>query len=256
MPLFKNSFISKTTIFLVAAMFSVSAIAMDFRQNLGLANQGNALAQYNLGVMYYKGEGVQKNNAKAVEWFKQAAKQGHTKSQYNLDVMYSNGESAHPYKIASQGISESVPVFVRSPATVQAEADIKEAQAAVDIEVAQDELDDADRLKRTSSNMYVYKDRGGQVLLTNVALSNFDKFTKKTKVTYYRDRERAWERQLNKKPAARIGMSHKQVLSDTNWGKPKDVKTTIDASGTSEHWIYSSTHSLYFVDSKLIKIEK
>ncbi|MCG3872898.1 sel1 repeat family protein [Psychrobacter sp. Ps7] len=98
-------------------MFSVSAIAMNFRQNLRLANQGNASAQYNLAVMYYKGKGVQKNNAKAVEWFKQAAKQGHIKSQYNLEVMYSNGESAHPYKIASKGISESVPVFVHSPAT-------------------------------------------------------------------------------------------------------------------------------------------
>lgn len=261
MPLFKNSFISKTTIFLVAAMFSVSAIAMDFRQNLRLANQGNAFAQYNLGVMYYKGEGVQKNNANAVEWFKQAAKQGHTKSQYNLEVMYSNGESAHPYKIASQGISESVPVFVHSPATVQAEADIKEAQAAVDIEIAQDELDDADRLKRTSGNMYVYKDRTGQVLLTNTSPSgDFDKFTKKTKVTYYRniekDKEREWERQLNKKTAARIGMSHKQVLSDTNWGRPRDIKTTIDASGTLERWMYSSTHSLYFKGGKLVKIEK
>ncbi|WP_307781402.1 tetratricopeptide repeat protein [Psychrobacter sp. H8-1] len=270
MPLFKNSFISKTTIFLVAAMFSVSAIAMDFRQNLRLANQGNASAQYNLGVMYYKGKGVQKNNAKAVEWFKQAAKQGHTKSQYNLEIMYSNGESAHPYKIASQGIPESVPVFVHSPATAQAiaqaEADIKEAQAAGDIEIAQDELDDNDRLKRNSGNMYIYKDRAGQVLLTNTSPSgNFDKFAKKIKTTSYKDaiyrdvekdREREWERQLNKKPDARIGMSHKQVLSDTNWGRPKDVRTTIDASGTLERWMYSSTHSLYFKGGKLIKIEK
>ena len=242
-------------------MFSVSAIAMNFRQNLRLANQGNASAQYNLAVMYYKGKGVQKNNAKAVEWFKQAAKQGHIKSQYNLEVMYSNGESAHPYKIASKGISESVPVFVHSPATAQAiaqaEADIKEAQAAGDMKIAQDDLDDADRLKRTSGNMYVYKDRGGQVLLTNVTpSSNFDKFTKKTKVTYYKDIEREWERQLNKKPAARIGMSQKQILNNTNWGKPKDTSTTIDASGTSERWMYSSTHSLYFKNGKLIKIEK
>lgn len=80
------------------------------------------------------------------------------------------------------------------------------------------------------------------------------------KKVVYRDiekeREEKWERQLNEKPAARIGMSHKQVLSDTNWGKPKDVRTTIDASGTSEQWMYSSTHSLYFKGGKLIKIEK
>ena len=39
-----------------------------------------------------------------------------------------------------------------------------------------------------AGNMYIYKDKGGQVLLTSVNLSsNFDKFTKKVKVTYYRD---------------------------------------------------------------------
>ena len=35
-----------------------------------------------------------------------------------------------------------------------------------------------------AGNMYIYKDKGGQVLLTNVNPSgNFDKFTKKVKVT-------------------------------------------------------------------------
>ena len=39
-----------------------------------------------------------------------------------------------------------------------------------------------------AGNMYIYKDQGGQVLLTNVNPSgNFDKFTKKVNVTYYKD---------------------------------------------------------------------
>ncbi|MGM8885470.1 lytic transglycosylase domain-containing protein [Psychrobacter sp. 1U2] len=39
-----------------------------------------------------------------------------------------------------------------------------------------------------AGNMYIYKDQAGQVLLTNVSPSgNFDKFTKKVKVTYYKD---------------------------------------------------------------------
>lgn len=119
---------------------------------------------------------------------------------------------------------------------------------------------DANRLKSTTERMYLYKDKGGQVLLTNVSPSvSFDKFTKKTKVVYKdiaRDKEREWERQLHEKSAAKIGMSHKQILKDTNWGKPKDVRTTIDVSGTSEQWMYSSTHSLYFKNGKLVKIEK
>ncbi|WP_227695062.1 hypothetical protein [Psychrobacter fulvigenes] len=118
----------------------------------------------------------------------------------------------------------------------------------------------ANASKATTRKMNIYKDQSGQVLLTNISPSgNFDKFTKKKKVVYRdieKEREEKWERQLNEKPAARIGMSHKQVLSDTNWGKPKDVRTTIAASGTSEQWMYSSTHSLYFKGGKLIKIEK
>ncbi|MGP9688876.1 lytic transglycosylase domain-containing protein [Psychrobacter sp. AOP22-C1-C5] len=43
-------------------------------------------------------------------------------------------------------------------------------------------------LAAQAGNMYIYKDKGGQVLLTNVNPSgNFDKFTKKVKVTYYKD---------------------------------------------------------------------
>ena len=39
-----------------------------------------------------------------------------------------------------------------------------------------------------AGEMYIYKDQSGQVLLTNVNPSgNFDKFTKKVKVTYYPD---------------------------------------------------------------------
>ena len=39
------------------------------------AEQGNAIAQYNLGMMYQKGEGVTKDAAKANEWLKKAAAQ-------------------------------------------------------------------------------------------------------------------------------------------------------------------------------------
>ena len=48
------------------------------------AEQGNALAQYKLGAMYDKGEGVPKDAAKAVEWWKKAAAQGDEASQESL----------------------------------------------------------------------------------------------------------------------------------------------------------------------------
>ena len=48
------------------------------------AEQGNAFAQYNLGAMYDKGEGVAKDPAKAVEWWQKAAEQSNSAAQDSL----------------------------------------------------------------------------------------------------------------------------------------------------------------------------
>jgi TPR repeat protein len=56
------------------------------------AAQGNALAQYNLGVSYEQGKRVPRNYAEAVKWFRQAAAQGFAPAQYNLGWMYHRGE--------------------------------------------------------------------------------------------------------------------------------------------------------------------
>ena len=55
------------------------------------ANQGNAPAQYNLGVCYENGQGVVQNHEKAVYWYEKAANQGHAEAQHNLGVCYENG---------------------------------------------------------------------------------------------------------------------------------------------------------------------
>lgn len=57
-----------------------------------LAEKGEAIAQYNLGVIYDLGRGVRENDKEAVKWFRLAAAQGLPKAQYNLGVMYFNGE--------------------------------------------------------------------------------------------------------------------------------------------------------------------
>ena len=56
------------------------------------AERGDANAQSALGLMYYKGDGVPKDAAKAAEWFQKAAAQGHAKAQLNLGVIYVKGE--------------------------------------------------------------------------------------------------------------------------------------------------------------------
>jgi uncharacterized protein len=55
------------------------------------ADQSYALAQFNLGLMYDSGEGVLKDNKEAVKWFRRAAKQGLSFAQYELGWKYSNG---------------------------------------------------------------------------------------------------------------------------------------------------------------------
>ncbi len=56
-----------------------------------LAQQGNAKAQFNLGLMYAKGRGVPQDDAEAVRWYQLAAEQGDAGAQYNLGVMYDLG---------------------------------------------------------------------------------------------------------------------------------------------------------------------
>ena len=56
------------------------------------AEQGVAEAQTSLGVMYHEGEGVPKDYAEAVTWFRKVAEQGDAEAQFNLGVMYYKGE--------------------------------------------------------------------------------------------------------------------------------------------------------------------
>ena len=56
------------------------------------AEQGDAKAQYNLGVMYAKGKGVSKNAREAVKWFRLAAEQGYAAAQTGLGLMYAEGK--------------------------------------------------------------------------------------------------------------------------------------------------------------------
>ena len=74
------------------------------------AQQNHAYAQHGLGVMYLYGEGVEKDESKALEWFRKAAEQGLSGSQMTLGMMYENGqgvdknevEARRWYKMAEQ----------------------------------------------------------------------------------------------------------------------------------------------------------
>ncbi len=55
------------------------------------AINGNAKAEFNLGIAYGLGHGVAKNYVKAKYWFKKSAKQGYANAQYYLGNIYFNG---------------------------------------------------------------------------------------------------------------------------------------------------------------------
>jgi TPR repeat protein len=52
----------------------------------GLALQGDAEAQFNLGLLYVKGEGVPQDYVDAAEWYRRAAEQGHAGAQFATGI--------------------------------------------------------------------------------------------------------------------------------------------------------------------------
>jgi TPR repeat protein len=63
----------------------------DLETLLALAGQGHPVAQFNLGVKYDFGQGVDKDPAQAIRWYRLAAAQGHGGAQFNLGGMYFEG---------------------------------------------------------------------------------------------------------------------------------------------------------------------
>lgn len=56
-----------------------------------LADEGNADAQFGIGLLYGNGYGVSMDDALAVKWYQLAADQAHPAAQCHLAVMHSNG---------------------------------------------------------------------------------------------------------------------------------------------------------------------
>ena len=69
-----------------------------FKLWLPLAEQGNASTQFNLGLMYNKGQGVKQDDVEAVKWYRQAAEQGYVKAQFILGGLYLLGKGVQVNK--------------------------------------------------------------------------------------------------------------------------------------------------------------
>jgi TPR repeat protein len=65
------------------------------------ADQGEPKAQFSVGVMYFKGLGTAVNHAEAFKWYRRAADQGDPAAQYNLGAMYAKGEVVAQDKVTA-----------------------------------------------------------------------------------------------------------------------------------------------------------
>ncbi len=118
---------------LLLSLFSLCGLAADFQAGLEaynkgdfatalkewqpLAEQGDANSQYNMGLLYARGQGVPQDYEKALAWYQKAANQDVPAAEYNLGVMYANGQgvAANPeearrwfLKAAAKGVGEAV----------------------------------------------------------------------------------------------------------------------------------------------------
>ena len=78
-----------------AAQMAVKEMTEDekrFEEMKTFAKKGIAEAQFNLSLMYHKGDGVQKDDKEATKWIRKAADQGHVTAQFNLGVSYLRGK--------------------------------------------------------------------------------------------------------------------------------------------------------------------
>ena len=84
------------------------------------ADEGDVDAQYDLGIRYYSGDGVDKDFEQAIKWFLMAAEQDDAQAQFNLGIMYGRGEGTGKdvnksmqwlKKAAEQGHAEAVMMF-------------------------------------------------------------------------------------------------------------------------------------------------
>ena len=92
--------LSKKTIFFLSTFLCLQLVAVnekdDFVYDLSLATQGISVSQYNTGVNYSIGRGINKDVEKAVYWYQRANEQGHSKAPFNIAIFYVDGINTDP----------------------------------------------------------------------------------------------------------------------------------------------------------------
>jgi len=101
------------------------------------AEQGDAGAQFNLGLMYGNGQGVPRDFAEAMKWWRKAAEQGLAIAQYYLGMAYANGEGVTQDYISAYMWYDIAPSNGYKPATEKRD-DLAKEMTSDDIEEAKE----------------------------------------------------------------------------------------------------------------------
>ena len=104
------------------------------------AEQGEADSQYNLGVMYERGYGVSQDDKEAVNWYRLSAEQGLTDAQYNLGFMYNNGKGVPTDKVYAY--------MWFNIAAANGDKDAEEKRNKLSKTLSQSQIEEAQRLAR------------------------------------------------------------------------------------------------------------
>ena len=96
------SMIQKNSLLLTLILLAVSMSAfadksdylwnIQFEKKLTLAQGGDTKAQYDVGNMYMKGQGTDRNAKEAFKWFEKAASKGYERAEYKMGYLYFRGE--------------------------------------------------------------------------------------------------------------------------------------------------------------------
>lgn len=76
--------------FLSSTLFGLDP-QQSFWESYTAALRGDKVAQFQIGVIYERGIGIEQNQTQAAQWYEESARQGYVDAQYNIGIMYASG---------------------------------------------------------------------------------------------------------------------------------------------------------------------
>lgn len=81
----------------------------EINQLVQRADQGDAVAQFEIGYMYHNGLDTSVDYARALKWYELSAAQGYAPAVFNLGLLYYNGQGV------PQNFKTALNLFYRQP---------------------------------------------------------------------------------------------------------------------------------------------